>query len=330
VFSAYFAKLVYQLIESGINISKLMICLSGQHEMVTDFSGFRNFFTLNFITKPIYNAHLMTSKMGDLLVQSKMDNEHVYAVSTKDEQGNYSTLLTYCSKHFEEDLPEILEVVQELAADLNPPLDPESAKDLPFFDPVPVKKNEGLTTAGQVQFVCCAGRYAAPERPCTGAFRVLRVLLGYEYLWSRIRVEGGAYGCMSSFTREGNAFLVSYRDPHLRRTIEVFKKTSEFLRTFDADERTMTKYIIGAISGLDQPMTPFVYGRFSLTALLGGITDEMLQKERDQVLDATPADIRALADYLDAILSFDALCVVGSDAKLRENAELFKDIRKLV
>ena len=135
---------------------------------------------------------------------------------------------------------------------------------------------------------------------------------------------------MSSFTREGNAFLVSYRDPHLRRTIEVFKKTSEFLRTFDADERTMTKYIIGAISGLDQPMTPFVYGRFSLTALLGGITDEMLQKERDQVLDATPADIRALADYLDAILSFDALCVVGSDAKLRENAELFKDIRKLV
>lgn len=238
--------------------------------------------------------------------------------------------MTFDCTASEEDLPEILEAVQELAADLNPPLDPESAKDLPFFDPVPVKKNEGLTTAGQVQFVCCAGRYAAPERPCTGAFRVLRVLLGYEYLWSRIRVEGGAYGCMSSFTREGNAFLVSYRDPHLRRTIEVFKKTSEFLRTFDADERTMTKYIIGAISGLDQPMTPFVYGRFSLTALLGGITDEMLQKERDQVLDATPADIRALADYLDAILSFDALCVVGSDAKLRENAELFKDIRKLV
>ena len=109
VFSAYFAKLIYQLIESGINISKLMICLSGQHEMVTDFSGFRNFFTLNFITKPIYNVHLMTSKMGDLLVESKADNENVFAVSTKDEQGNYSTLLTYCSKLFEEDLPEITE-----------------------------------------------------------------------------------------------------------------------------------------------------------------------------------------------------------------------------
>lgn len=109
VFSAYFAKLIYQLIESGINISKMMICLSGQHEMVTDFSGFRNFFTLNFITKPIYNAHLMTSKMGDLLVESKADNEHVFAVSTRDEKGGYSTLLTYCSKHFDEDLPNITE-----------------------------------------------------------------------------------------------------------------------------------------------------------------------------------------------------------------------------
>ncbi len=106
VFSAFFAKMIYQLIESGINISKLMICLSGQHEMVTDFSGFRNFFTLNFIAKPIYNAHLMTSKMEELLVGSRTENENIFAVSTKSETGDYSTLLTYCSQYFEEDLPD--------------------------------------------------------------------------------------------------------------------------------------------------------------------------------------------------------------------------------
>ena len=108
-FSAFFAKMIYQLIESGINISKLMICLSGQHEMVTDFSGFRNFFTLNFFAKPIYNAHLMTSKMEDFLVESHTDNDNVFAVSTKNENGCYSTLLTYCSQFFEEDLPSITE-----------------------------------------------------------------------------------------------------------------------------------------------------------------------------------------------------------------------------
>ena len=111
VYSAYFAKLIYQLIESGYNISKMMICLSGQHEMVTDFSGFRNFFTLNFITKPIYNAHLMTSKMGDNLVGVKCENENVFTVPTKDDDGNYSVLLTYCSKNFKEDIPDITEEV---------------------------------------------------------------------------------------------------------------------------------------------------------------------------------------------------------------------------
>lgn len=111
VYSAYFTKLIYQLIESGINISKLMICLSGQHEMVTDFSGFRNFFTLNFITKPIYNAHLMTAKMGEYLVKAKCDGKDVFVIPTKDEKGSYSVLLTYCSMHFEKELPERTEEI---------------------------------------------------------------------------------------------------------------------------------------------------------------------------------------------------------------------------
>jgi len=111
VYSSYFAKLICKLVEARYNISKMMICLSGQHEMVTDFSGFRNFFTLNFITKPIYNAHLMTSKMGDLLVDTKFENENIYAVSTMDEAGNFATLLTYCSQFFEEDIPDIREQV---------------------------------------------------------------------------------------------------------------------------------------------------------------------------------------------------------------------------
>ena len=226
----------------------------------------------------------------------------------------------------EEDLPEILAAAQQLAGELS------SAKTetKSVFAPELKKRNEGLTTAGQVQYVCRAGRFDRNVHPVTGAFRVLRVLLGYEYLWNRIRVEGGAYGCMSSFTREGNAFLVSYRDPHLQRTITTFEETAQFLRGFDADERTMTKYIIGAVSALDQPMTPFIYGRYSLGSLLSGLDDAMLQQERDQVLDASPADIRALADYLDDVMEDGVLCVVGSDAKIRENSALFGEIEKLV
>ena len=111
MYAAYFTKFTYQLVASGLNVSKMMICLSGQHEMVCDFSGFRNFFTLNFIAKPIYNAHLMTSKMGELLVESRAEKENVFVLSTKDEADNYSVLLSYCSEHFDEDLPELVEEV---------------------------------------------------------------------------------------------------------------------------------------------------------------------------------------------------------------------------
>ncbi|MBR2730276.1 MAG: insulinase family protein [Lachnospiraceae bacterium] len=198
------------------------------------------------------------------------------------------------------------------------------------FLPELVKKNEGLTTAGQVQFVCRAGHFDTRVRKSTGAFRVLRVLLGYDYLWNRVRVEGGAYGCMSSFLRDGLAYMVSYRDPHLNKTIGTFEGTPAFMRSFDADERTMTKYIIGAVSALDQPMTPCIYGRYSLNAYLMGLTDADLQRERDEVLDAGVEEIRALADYLDDILADQCICVVGSDAKLRENSALFREIRSLV
>ena len=111
IYSSYFTRLIYQLIEFGIPISKLMICLSGQHEMVTDFSGFRNFFTLNFITKPIYNAHLMTSKMGDSLMGVEHGNPNLFVVPTKDDAGDYSVLLTYCEKHFGESIPAVEETV---------------------------------------------------------------------------------------------------------------------------------------------------------------------------------------------------------------------------
>ena len=225
-----------------------------------------------------------------------------------------------------EDIPEIINMVDKLAAELNPPVQASGQ----VFMPVLKKKNEGLITAGQVQYVCRAGSFTDAGLKADGVFRVLRVLLGYEYLWGKVRVEGGAYGCMSAFNRDGYAFLVSYRDPHLRRTIRTFEETAEFLRGFDADERTMTKYIIGAVSALDQPMTPFIYGRYCLSSYLMGLTEESLQKERDQVLDAKPEDIRRMADYLDALMAAAVLCVVGSDAKIRENAELFGEIRKLV
>lgn len=192
------------------------------------------------------------------------------------------------------------------------------------------QKNEGFYTAGQVQYVAESGNFKKAGFAYTGALRILKVILSYDYLWMNLRVKGGAYGCMSNFRRTGDSFLVSYRDPHLKNTLEVFQGTPEYLRNFEADEREMTKYIIGTISELDVPMNPSAQGALALNAWFAGLDREDLQKERDEILNAQPEDIRALADLIQAVLEQENICVVGSESAIDKNKNILKHIEPLV
>lgn len=198
-----------------------------------------------------------------------------------------------------------------------------------IFDVNPVRKNEGFFTAGKVQYVCRAGNYRKKGLPYTGALRVLRTMMGYDYLWNQVRVKGGAYGCMSNFSRMGDCYFVSYRDPHLAETIKIYEGAADYLRKFDADERELTKYIIGTISDMDIPLTPSAKGDRSLVSYLCHYPYEEMQKERDEVLGVTVADIRRLADYVEAFMEDDCLCVIGNEEEIRKNKNLFLNMENL-
>ena len=191
------------------------------------------------------------------------------------------------------------------------------------------KKNEGFLTSSQVQYVAVAGNFKKAGLSYTGALRVLKVILSYDYLWIQIRVKGGAYGCMSGFTRTGNGYLASYRDPNLRGTLDVYRGTVEYLKNFAASDRDMLKYIIGTISDMDIPLTPAMAGARSLSAYLTGITEERILKEREEVLSCTVADIRKLADYIQAILDENAICVLGNEGLMKKEEELFYTLEPL-
>ncbi|MBE6657872.1 MAG: hypothetical protein E7604_05435 [Ruminococcaceae bacterium] len=110
-FSAYYVKLIHELLRKGWKISKLFICLSGQHEMVVDFSGFRNFFTMNFFAKPIYNAYVLASRLYENLLPYCCDTENVYVIPTRNEQNQYRILVTYSSEKFDETLSTVREMI---------------------------------------------------------------------------------------------------------------------------------------------------------------------------------------------------------------------------
>ena len=192
-------------------------------------------------------------------------------------------------------------------------------------------KNEGFRYAGQVQYAGLAANLLAEGGKKHSSMQVLRTILAYDYLWNNVRVKGGAYGCMNNiYGLNGDANFVSYRDPNLRETYEVYEKAAEYVANFEADAREMTKYIIGTMSGVDTPQTPRQKGDRSLFCYFGDLTIEDLQKDRDQLLATDVQDIRNNADAIRTIVEAGYRCTLGSEAKLEECKDLFSEVKPLL
>lgn len=189
---------------------------------------------------------------------------------------------------------------------------------------------EAFIDASQIQYVAKTGDFICEGYEYTGALRLLRIILSYDYLWINVRVKGGAYGCMNTFLRSGESYFVSYRDPNLSDTLDVYDRIPEYIKSFSPEERDMTKYIIGTFSALDTPMNPEAKGSRSMSAYLEGITYEQIQKERNEILNAQPEDIRRLADLVEAVLKKDSICVIGNENMIKESAGLFENVEKLI
>ena len=117
--------------------------------------------------------------------------------------------------------------------------------------------------------------------------------------------------------------LSSYRDPNLAETLAIYDEVAAYLRQFTASAREMTKYIIGTISVIDTPLTPQMKGSLAAGCYLRGVTDEMRQQTRQEVLATGEAEIRALAELVEKGMKQDIYCVFGNEEKLKENRRLF-------
>lgn len=192
-------------------------------------------------------------------------------------------------------------------------------------------KNErlGLTSSSQVQYVARCGNYRKGGFDYTGALRVLKVIFSYDYLWTNVRVKGGAYGCMSNFSYSGDSYLLSYRDPNLEKTNVIYEGAPEFVRNFNVSDRDMTKFIIGTIGDMDTPLTPATKGARSFGAYMSHMTIEDYQKERDEVIGADAASIRKLADLLQCVVDQNYFCVVGNAGQIQNADGMFDRIEPL-
>ncbi|MFZ5353606.1 MAG: insulinase family protein [Bacillota bacterium] len=189
-----------------------------------------------------------------------------------------------------------------------------------------VRLNEGLLTQSNIQYVAQGYNFRKLGYDYTGSLQVLAVIARFDYLWNRIRVQGGAYGAMAGFERNGNMFFASYRDPNLKETLNVYKEMADFLYRFDADEREMTKLIIGTISKLDMPMTPVMKGERGVEYYLRKISAEDLQRERNEILSCNQDKIRQLGSLVRDLMDQSCYCVLGNENKLKQNKDIFNNL----
>lgn len=188
---------------------------------------------------------------------------------------------------------------------------------------------EGIKCASQVQYNAMVGDYKSAGLPYHGSLQVLGTILGTQYLWEEVRINGKAYGCHCAFGRSGECYLSSYRDPQLTGTYDIYRRIPEYLRSLQLSEEDLTRFIIGTISSIDTPMNPSAQGNFSLYAYITGLTNEEVAIGREQILDTTQEDIHRMADYVEAVLSQNLYCTVGAEARIEQDRAFFRSIRTI-
>ena len=189
--------------------------------------------------------------------------------------------------------------------------------------------NDGIVTAGKVQYVAQGGNFIDHGFKHVGPMSVLETILRYEYLWIRIRVQGGAYGAFANFYDDGNMIFCSYRDPNLLETLDVYKELPQYLRDFTLTDREMRKYIIGTMSSLDLPMTPALRGPRAMGMYFSGAKLEDKVEFRKQVIACKPEDIVALADVVESVLNDNHICTMGNEQKIKNAGNVFDNIVSL-
>ncbi|NDO45682.1 insulinase family protein [Clostridium sp. MD294] len=185
---------------------------------------------------------------------------------------------------------------------------------------------EGLISSSKVQYNIQSGNLMDYGYTYNGELAVLKTILDLEYLWNIVRVQGGAYGCYSRFLRNGSVYFYSYRDPNIDKTYSAYKNMSHFLKEFCRTKADLTKYILGTINNIDKPFSNSEKADLAIARYLNGVTPEVQQKERDEILAITTKKLEVYIPLLEQIIEKQNICTIGNESTIYSQTQLFSRI----
>ncbi|MEF9958334.1 MAG: insulinase family protein [Niameybacter sp.] len=193
----------------------------------------------------------------------------------------------------------------------------------------PTLQSEAFSMATGVQAITMGGNFKDLGFSFNGSLYVLNHIVDSTYLWDKVRLQGGAYGAQLTLGRDGNLVFCSYCDPELGATLDAFSGSTPFVQSLELTPKELERCIIGTVGGLTQPLTMEQKSEQVLIYGITQVTQELIEKEWEQVLHTTVEELRSLAPLLEAVCKQKALCVIGSRTKIMEEANRFQHIRSL-
>ncbi|KAJ8471823.1 hypothetical protein OPV22_026166 [Ensete ventricosum] len=194
--------------------------------------------------------------------------------------------------------------------------------------------NEAIVIPTQVNYVGKAGNIYETGYQLSGSAYVISKHISNTWLWDRVRVSGGAYGGFCDLDTHSGVFsYLSYRDPNLLKTLDVYDGTDSFLRELQLDDDTLTKAIIGTIGDVDAYQLPDAKGYSSLMRYLLGVTEEERKRRREEILSTSLKDFKEFADAIEAVKNSGVMVAVASPEDVtRANTERpgFFEVKKVL
>lgn len=190
--------------------------------------------------------------------------------------------------------------------------------------PAPEDGHEAFVVASDVTYTACGWDRRLLGEPYGGAWLLASRILSYDFLWTEVRVKGGAYGAGFQTTRSGSSRFYSYRDPRIDETVERFRTSGDWLAgVFNPTESEMDGYVVSTVASLDAPAKARELLRRQDGLYFSGATLEDRARVREEVCAAGIDDVRALASSVDAIAGAGPVCCFGNGEVIRASGEGF-------
>jgi Zn-dependent M16 (insulinase) family peptidase len=203
------------------------------------------------------------------------------------------------------------------------------SKEPMILHPVLLPAKEGFLTSSGVQFIALGVDFSYCKVPPFGVLEAFEKILSLNYLWKKVRVEGGAYGSGAHISRSKHMILWSYRDPHISKTLNAYKGAADYFKNLELSRDELERIIIGCFSRLDMPLNPQQIGQMSDNLYFRKISQTQLQAEREQLLSTTIADLQSCSLIMEQAAVSSAYCVVGNADALHQNRGLFNRLQQI-